>query len=139
MNTECHDNAITCEARALFRNLIETLVNWIAWVLRPLAISPSIFSRSGPLIRDAKLHSQQFFDAYRLRAVPKLRIGIFTASHRHKFTSRLDLSRAKTYSEAAQIALEAMMLAGLALVFSALEVRSTTWRQISAGRAWASN
>jgi hypothetical protein len=138
MNPQFHDNAITCEARALFRNLIETLVEFDR-VGSPAAgdIPVDLFAiRSAFEMQSYMRNSFSMLTVFERFRNCELE---FPASHRHKLSSRLDLSRAKTYSEAAQIALEAMMLAGLALVFSALEARSITWRQISAGRAWASN
>ncbi len=103
---------ITCEARALFRSLIEKLAEFdragfpfAGDIERDPFTARSAFEMLGYMrCNYSMLTILDGFRSYELE---------FPASQRKIAGPRLDFRRAETYAEAAQITLEAMIFAGL--------------------------
>ena len=122
-------NTITCEARALFRNLIEIMAEFdrTAGEADRFAVR-STFEMQNWMSN--KFSMLAVFDRFRYYELE------FPDSHRQKLSRRLDLREARTYGDAAKIALEAVLSAGqpqvLALVSVAFAQRAGPLRGIEA-------
>ncbi len=111
-------STITCEARALFRNLIEIMAEFdrTAGEADRFAVR-SAFEMQNWM--NNKFSMLAVFDRFRYYELE------FPDRHRQKLSRRLDLRDARTYGEAAQIALEAVISAGLPRVLVLMSAAHT--------------